>query len=139
MLKTAFNRGDICWHRNRAHIVWRDDNGVAYDISGVFYDYEEGDLLSVENSLGNLLVDFKHTGEKYTTGYESFVFWCKHYKVSEVYAITNIYRQMPKEIINDELSVTENALTYWSRHSRELGYEYARRNHERVRKEINGE
>ena len=29
MLKTAFNRGDICWHRNHGHIVWRD---VTFEI-----------------------------------------------------------------------------------------------------------
>jgi hypothetical protein len=35
-LKAAFNnRGEICWAAPLGHIVWRDDNGVAYDIGGV--------------------------------------------------------------------------------------------------------
>ena len=24
ILKDAFNRGEICWHKNYGHIVWRD-------------------------------------------------------------------------------------------------------------------
>ena len=35
MLQNAFNRGEICWHRNHSHIVWVDSTGIAYDIGGV--------------------------------------------------------------------------------------------------------
>lgn len=59
ILKIAFNRGDVCWHKGHGHIVWRDDNGVAYDIGGVFEDYGDGDLIPVE-TIGTIVDDFKH-------------------------------------------------------------------------------
>lgn len=40
MLREAFNGGDVCWSVGRGHVVWVDDNDVAYDISGVYYDFD---------------------------------------------------------------------------------------------------
>ena len=34
LLKEAFNRGQICWCAPYSHIVWLDDDGIAYDIEG---------------------------------------------------------------------------------------------------------
>lgn len=31
MLREAFNGGDVCWSVGRGHVVWVDDNDVAYD------------------------------------------------------------------------------------------------------------
>lgn len=58
MLKYAFNRGTICWHRNHGHIVWVDDDNIAYDIGGVFYDYNEKDLLPVEDIIRRFIRRF---------------------------------------------------------------------------------
>lgn len=59
MLQNAFNRGSIMWHTNHGHIVWLDVDGAAYDIGGVFYDYNEGDLSSISD-LGDDIENFKH-------------------------------------------------------------------------------
>ena len=104
ILKTAFNRGKICWHRNYGHIVWMDDDGLAYDIYGPFYDYNEGDLLPIEDSLGDLIVDFMHNGKEYKCGSTVMKDWIdSHYFKSDAEAIA-IYQKIPKEEINDNNS-----------------------------------
>ena len=35
MLKLAFKRGEVCWAAPYGHMVWVDDDGIPYDISGV--------------------------------------------------------------------------------------------------------
>lgn len=119
MLKNAFNRGTICWHRNYSHIVWVDDDNIAYDINGVFYDYDN-ELLPVE-ILGDMIVDFKHTQE-YCSGNIQFKDWCDHYNMSECYAISDIYKNMPE--YDDSITVPENALLYWTTHEAELSEYY---------------
>ena len=133
MLKTAFNRGTVCWHRNHGHIVWVDDNNIAYDIGGVFYDYEIGDLLDVEHSLGRLLVGFKHNGGEYHSGNKRFKDWAEHYGMSEIYAVSDIYRNMPMDEIDDGYLVEINALMYWNIHELELSEYYAKIKHEKAR------
>ena len=59
MLKEAFGRGEVCWHKGFSHIVWVDDDNTAYDIGGVFYDYGEGDLVPI-TELGDDVINFKH-------------------------------------------------------------------------------
>ena len=48
MLKSLFNRGKICLAYPRLHIVWQDDNGVAYDINGVYTEHIE--LVDITNN-----------------------------------------------------------------------------------------
>ena len=105
MLKTAFNGGTVCRHRNYGHIVWQDEDGIAYDINGVFEDYAEGDLLDVETSLGDMLVDFKHNGAEYRAGSKMFHDWAEHYKMTDLCALSDIYRNMPPEEIDDNETV----------------------------------
>lgn len=57
MLKDAFKRGEILWHKGFGHIVWKDIDDIAYDIGGIFYDYGEGDLVSLDE-LGEDISDF---------------------------------------------------------------------------------
>lgn len=123
MLKDAFNRGEVCWHRNHSHIVWVDTNGIAYDIGGVFYDYKEGDLLPAEDSLGDMLIEFKHTG-KYHFGDNNFHEWAEQFGMTDYYAISDIYRNMPRIDIDDNLSVEENAYLYWMRNEPSLSAKY---------------
>ena len=52
ILKTAFNRGRICIADPYDHIVWVDDNGTAYDIDGVNYEWD--DLLPIDFSVREL-------------------------------------------------------------------------------------
>lgn len=131
MLKAAFNRGDICWHRNHGHIVWVDESGIAYDIGGVFYDYEDGDLLPVETSLADMIVDFKHNGETYSTGSKKFKDWTEHYHMTEIYAISDIYRNIPKGEVDDNKTVADNALDYWCKNIHVLSYYYAEKKHQK--------
>ena len=35
MLKLAFKRGEVCWAAPYGQMVWVDDDGIPYDISGV--------------------------------------------------------------------------------------------------------
>lgn len=65
MLKEAFQRGTICNVNGRSHIVWVDgdvdnlEKSIAYDIDGVYYDYEPESLIPVE-FLGDIINGFKH-------------------------------------------------------------------------------
>ena len=108
-----------------------DDDGIAYDIGGVFYDYEDGDLLPVETSLGSMIVDFKHTGRTWRSGSKQFHDWAEHYGMTDIYAVSDIYRHMPKEEIDDRWFVETNVIQYWMIHERELSEYYANKKHER--------
>ena len=136
MLQEAFHRGIICWHRNHGHIVWEDNTGIAYDIDGVFTDYNEGDLLPVDESLEGLIVDFKHNGETYNSGSKSFSDWVSHYKMTDIEAISRIYMMIPREDINDDISVMQNVLLYFMAHEKELSLKFEELKHERNRNEV---
>lgn len=130
MLQAAFNRGTVCWHRNYSHIVWKDCNEVAYDVGGVFYDYNKGDLLPVEESLGELLTDFKHNGEEVKIENTKFVNWAKHYGMTPVYAITDIYKRFASNHkIGYNATIVNTVLDYWGSHKNELGLFYAGKKH----------
>ncbi|MBR1987903.1 MAG: hypothetical protein IKA36_02565, partial [Clostridia bacterium] len=63
MLKTAFNRGEICWCAPFGHMCWVDTDGTPYDCEGV-YDGEAVYLIP-EHYLGESIKDFMHTDEVY--------------------------------------------------------------------------
>lgn len=64
MLQIAFKRGNICWAAPFGHIVWKDDNDVAYDISGC--NDSECQYYIPIHMLGNMIKDFTHVpGEAY--------------------------------------------------------------------------
>ena len=58
MLKTAFNRGCVCWAAPFSHIVWCDTTGVPYDIEGVYLG--EADYLIPISYIEDSLWSFKH-------------------------------------------------------------------------------
>lgn len=62
ILKVAFNRGEICWAAPFGHIVWVDENGIPYDISGV--NESETDDYIPEYMMGDTILDFKHIAGK---------------------------------------------------------------------------
>ena len=127
ILKTAFNRGEICWHRNFGHIVWKDDDDTPYDINGPFYDYKEGDLLPVEK-LGGLLIDFMHNGKEYKCGSTILKDWIdSHYFKNDAEAISLIYQRIPKEELDDQISVEDNVIMYWFKHEDELSKLFTRK------------
>ena len=65
MLKTAFNRGEICWAAPFGHIVWVDDDGIPYDVEGV--NDSECDYYIPISFLGDAIFDFMHVeGKEYS-------------------------------------------------------------------------
>ena len=58
MLKTAFNRGEICWCAPYAHFIWLDTNGIPYDIEGV--STAEANYYIPEAYITDGIADFKH-------------------------------------------------------------------------------
>lgn len=72
MLKDAFNRGEVCMTIDHTHVVWVDDDNVAYDIHGIFnwypdtcskYNFWNGLLVPVEK-IPNYIESFKHIPDK---------------------------------------------------------------------------
>lgn len=61
MLKTAFNRGEVCWCAPYGHICWVDEDGTPYDIYGICIS--EADHFVPVSFLGDALDDFKHTNK----------------------------------------------------------------------------
>ena len=58
MLKGLFNRGEIVWAAPFGHIMWKDIDGVPYDIYGAYgseYEY----LIPIKY-LGDDIKDFTH-------------------------------------------------------------------------------
>jgi len=62
MLKSAFNRGEICWAAPLNHFVWRDIDGICYDIEGKYEEHINGDAFYFipEKYLGEYINGFKH-------------------------------------------------------------------------------
>ena len=109
---------DICWSVNRGHIVWLDgtdlQNDIAYDITGVYKDYEE---LRPISYLGTTIVDFLHNDKKWESNDQEFKKYCKEKNVEEIYEIETIWMQIPKEELlkydRTNLTLPEVALDYW--------------------------
>ena len=118
ILNTAFSGGTICWSVDRGHIVWLDgidlQNDIAYDITGVYEDYEE---IRPVSYLGTTLIDFLHNGEKWKSNDGEFEKYCKEKNVEEIYEIETIWMQIPKEELmkydRTNLTLPEVALDYW--------------------------
>ena len=112
MLKEAFQRGELKWHRNHSHIVWMDINGISYDIYGPFKDYNDGDLVSI-SVLGELIKDFKHI--PYTIYFsEDFEKEADKYNISSSYLVKKIYMNIiPKEEYDDTKTVIELVKLFW--------------------------
>ncbi|MGN0485551.1 MAG: hypothetical protein ACI4HI_18585 [Lachnospiraceae bacterium] len=121
MLKNAFNRGDLYWSGKRNHIVWKDDNGMSYDASGVYMS--SSDLRPIEY-LGTAIAWFLHNGEEYHTGLRSFANWCSFYKISEIDAIFKIWNLIPDATMKDydhtDMKLTDVALDYWIHHNQKI-------------------
>ena len=85
MLKTAFNRGEVCICAPFAHFVWVDENYIPYDISGM--SDAEYEYLIPEKFLGEDVVsDFKHIPNvSYYTTKEEIEDIIRRYKESEDY------------------------------------------------------
>lgn len=119
MLKEAFQRGELKWHRNHSHIVWMDTNGTSYDIYGPFEYYNNDDELVSINVLGDMIKDFKHI--PYTIYFsEDFEKEAYERDLSPLQFAQKIYMKIPKEEYDDTKTVKEQALKYWNERKGEL-------------------
>ena len=91
ILKTAFNRGDVCWVIGDSHIVWVDTDGIAYDADGEFNKYN-GSIndfynksLIPENIITPYMKTFKHVpSDVYTrSDFEWFDEFCKENNIKQ--------------------------------------------------------
>ena len=91
ILRTAFNRGDVCWVVGDSHIVWVDTDGIAYDADGVFNKYN-GSIndfynksLIPENIITPYMKTFKHVpSDVYTrSDFEWFDEFCKENNIKQ--------------------------------------------------------
>ena len=59
ILKSAFNRGELCWCAPLGHIIWMDIDGIPYDIEGI----NQSDCLAYIpiKYMGDAINDFKRT------------------------------------------------------------------------------
>lgn len=82
-LKEAFNRGEICWLAPTPHIVWKDIDGIAYDINGTV-ELKDKTLIPI-NLIGEYIKHFKHIpGEMETLKEEDFEKLIICYKNKEI-------------------------------------------------------
>lgn len=124
MLKLAFG-GTVCWSEDRGHIVWVDgndlENDIAYDITGIYEDYTK--LRPIEY-LGDTICDFKHNGDKFSSGSVLFKEWYDFYKTTELEAISLIWQMIPYDELEcydkQQLNLPEAAIDYWYKNSRDL-------------------
>lgn len=113
MLKLAFG-GRVCWVENRSHIVWADcdincsldalQEAVAYDITGVFDDYER---IWPAEYLGETIVDFMHNGKEFHLS-DTFKEWCDSLDITESYAVAVIWKIIPLDEIKEAYKECRN-------------------------------
>lgn len=142
LLQTAFHRGIICQAEPYGHMVWVDEDGCAYDVEGSYDPREhECEQLTDASYLGDLLLDFLHIPGKEYQAPKAFHEWAEFMHMTDTYATTLIYRNLPREkkesiprkteIENQYPGVTSYTLTleeiiypYWIQNQRELQERY---------------
>lgn len=62
LLKQEFDRGKLVFKKTGSHIVWLDEDNIAYDAGGVWSEYCDGDLLPIEILDPIELNGYKHKG-----------------------------------------------------------------------------
>lgn len=107
MLKTAFNRGEICIAAPLGHIVWVDENNVPYDICGC--NESECDYYIPVFMLGDMIKDFKHipNDEHNTTKDEIAAL------MTEWSNVVHVYRNSDKLRDADVIHMSQEEATKW--------------------------
>lgn len=121
MLKSAFDRGEIYWHRKYHHIVWKDDDGKIYDANGV-YENSEAEFVPFSH-LGDMGQIFKMTKtDTIKIDCLEFIEWCNNKSIDPITTIMEFY-SYSKEV-DDKLDVITNALAFWRLHKDDLDTTY---------------
>lgn len=58
VLKSTFNRGEVCWTAPFGHFVWLDIDNIPYDIEGIYFG--DAEYFVPEKYLGDTIKDFQH-------------------------------------------------------------------------------
>ena len=86
---------------------------ISYDIDGVF-DAPDEEIVPVETTLSDMIVDFKHTGDKFKVKDPLFHDWiCNDMKSNDTYMVSKMFMEMPEEEIDNNLTVEENVRLHW--------------------------
>lgn len=142
LLKTAFGRGIVCQAEPFGHMVWVDEDGCAYDIDGPYDPKEhECEQLTDASYLGDLLLDFLHIPGKEYHASKAFHGWAEFMHMSDTYACTLIYIDLPTEerekiprnsdienkypgIVSYDTTLDEIVYSYWIKNQTELQEKY---------------
>lgn len=117
MLEAAFNRGEVCWSAGRGHIVWVDEDDIAYDVGGVYYNFEQ--LVPIEY-LGDLINDFKHMGWEYKLQCDKINEWCRANQVQPIKAVTGLWKCIPSSKLDYNSTVEQDVVKYWDKYVDQL-------------------
>lgn len=121
ILENIFQRGKLCITEPYGHIVWVDTNGLAYDIEGPYLPSEhECERLTDITFLGDLIYDFIHIPGKDYIAPQDFHDWAQFMKMSDIYAMTSIYREIPREEVKYNISLEKNVYNYWLNNKEKL-------------------
>lgn len=103
ILKTTFDRGDVCWAAPFGHIVWRDEDDIVYDIEGVYMG--EAELYIPVSFLKNAINDFKRIpGIEYNASIKEINNIVEEYlKCYPEYKINCHYIPLKEEDIKEEM------------------------------------
>lgn len=125
MLKNVFKRGDVVMSDPQGHFVWMDIDGCLYDVNGP-YDSSETDRLLTEEFLDDIIYDFIHIPDKiYECHNKDFHEWAEFMYMSDAYAITKIWIDMPKDdVCFASMTMEENVINYWVNNQQELQEKY---------------
>ena len=125
MLQNVFKRGDVVMADPQGHFVWMDINGCLYDIDGP-YDSTETDRFLTEEFLDDMIYDFIHIpGKIYECHDKRFHEWAKFMYMTDAYAVTKIWLDMPKDdVCFASMNMEENVVRYWTDHILELQEKY---------------
>lgn len=104
ILKSAFERGKICWAAPYSHIVWMDDNGCPYDIEGVC-PCDTAYYIPVQY-MGKYLQGFMNTKQNVP-----YIDWDNIIKIIRDYEKANNLPAMPLQQINPTFSNSDKPLT----------------------------
>ena len=121
MLQNAFQKGFICIAEPLGHIVWVDDKGCAYDIEGPYLPLEHDCIVITPVSfLGRTLCDFLHIPGKEYHAPKDFHDWATFMKFTDIFAITKVYQEIPRNQVDYSIPLEDNAYWYWVNHKQEL-------------------
>ena len=121
MLLHTFQRGILCIAEPYGHIVWRDDDGLTYDIEGPYVpENHDCERLTDISFLGELIYDFLHIPNKEYQAPSDFHEWAQSLGYSDVFLMIKVYREMPREQINYTQTLETNVYRYWKKHKKQL-------------------